>query len=150
MKKTIVLLLLSLLLLFSCKSRESSSFSLEEKEREILVSIGNKNYRALSSDNASSSAFLALLEKGELVVDMHDYGNFEKVGPLGESIVRCDEHITTKPGDIILYQGDKIVLYYDTNTWSFTSLAHIPNVTREELLAVLGEGDVRVTFSLLE
>ena len=77
---------------------------------------------------------------------MHDYGNFEKVGPLPFELPRNDETITTEPGDIILYQGNQITIYYDENTWNFTRLAKIDNVTREELLDVLGSGDVTVTF----
>lgn len=74
------------------------------------------------------------------------YGNFEKVGPLPFELPRNDETITTEPGDIILYQGNQITIYYDENTWNFTRLAKIDNVTREELLDVLGSGDVTVTF----
>ena len=79
---------------------------------------------------------------------MEDYGNFEKVGNLGISLPRNDTRITTGPGDIILYQGNSITIYYDTNTWNFTQLGKIPVATREHLLSVLGKGTVTVTFSL--
>jgi chitodextrinase len=59
---------------------------------------------------------------------------------------RNDESITTEPGDVILYQGNQITIYYDQNTWNFTKLATIGNVTKEELLDALGEGNVTVTF----
>ena len=77
---------------------------------------------------------------------MHDYGSFEKVGSLPWSLERNDESITTEPGDVILYQGNQITIYYDQNTWNFTKLATIGNVTKEELLDALGEGNVTVTF----
>ena len=79
---------------------------------------------------------------------MHDYGNFEKVGQLGFSLPRNDTRITTEPGDVILYQGNQITVYYDTNTWSFTRLGKIENASREELLSAFGDGEVNVTFSL--
>lgn len=79
---------------------------------------------------------------------MSDYANFEKVGPLGFSLPRNDKSITTTPGDIILYQGNQITIYYDTNSWNFTKLGKIENVTQEELKEILGNGDVTVTFSL--
>lgn len=79
---------------------------------------------------------------------MNDYGNFEKEGNLGTTLPRNDTRITTGPGDIILYQGSSITIYYDTNTWSFTRLGKINGVTREQLLTALGKGSVRVTFSL--
>ena len=81
-------------------------------------------------------------------MDAHDYGNFEKVGDLPWTLPRSDEEITTKPGDIILYQGNQITLYYDVNTWNFTRLARIGNVTHEELLEVCGEGDTTLKFWL--
>lgn len=83
-----------------------------------------------------------------LTVDMSDYGNFEKVGSLGQSLPTNDQSITTQPGDVILYQGNSITIYYGTNTWSFTRLGKIENATREGLLQASGDGDVQVTFSL--
>ena len=77
---------------------------------------------------------------------MHDYGGFEKVGELPWTLPRNDVSITTKPGDILLYQGNQLTIYYDENTWSFTRLAALDGVTKEELLDVFGDGDVTVKF----
>jgi len=78
-------------------------------------------------------------------LELHDYGSFEKVGPLPWDLPRNDESITTVPGDVILYQGNQITIYYDENTWNFTRLAKIGNVTKDELLEVFGPGNVTVT-----
>ena len=80
---------------------------------------------------------------------MQDYGSFEKVGELPETLPRNDEHITTEPGDIILYLGNNITIYYDVNTWDFTKLGHIDNITQDELKSILGDGNVSATFSLI-
>ena len=87
-----------------------------------------------------------LLAQGPVTVEMDDYGGFEKVGPLGTTLTRSDEQITTQPGDVILYQGNQITIYYGTNTWSFTRLARIDDPT--DLREKLGDGTVSVTFSL--
>ena len=79
---------------------------------------------------------------------MHDYGHFEKVGTLPWTLPTNDTQITTEPGDIILYQGNQLTIYYDTNTWNFTKVGKIEDVTKEELLEVLGEGDVTVQIYL--
>ena len=79
---------------------------------------------------------------------MHDYGNFEKVGDLPWELPTNDEEITTKPGDIILYQGNKITIYYDENQWNFTKIGKISYVDEEELREVLGDGDVTAEFSV--
>lgn len=79
---------------------------------------------------------------------MHDYGNFEKVGDLPWGLPTNDEEITTKTGDIILYQGNKITIYYDENQWNFTKIGKISYVDEEELREVLGDGDVTAEFSV--
>ena len=79
---------------------------------------------------------------------MSDYGNFEKVGPLGQSLPTNNQQITTGAGDIILYQGNQITIYYDRNSWNFTRLGKINGVTSRQLRDILGSGDVSVPFSL--
>ena len=77
------------------------------------------------SDNSSAEALVQKLKEGPVTLLMHDYGSFEKVGELPFSLPRNDEQITTEPGDVILYQGNQITFYYDTNSWSFTRLGKI-------------------------
>ena len=108
--------------------------------------IGDRYYSIDLENNSSAEAFLEKLKKDPLTVDMQDYGNFEKVGDLPWSLPTNDEKITTKPGDIILYQGNKITIYYDENTWNFTKLGSINGVTGEELKEALGDGNVTVEF----
>ena len=116
----------------------------------LAITANGTEFLATFVDNSSAEAFIVRLREGPLALSLHDYGGFEKVGPLGMSLPANDEQITTEPGDVILYQGDQITIYYDENTWSFTRLAHIDGATRDGLLAVFGEGDVEVTFSLRE
>ena len=81
---------------------------------------------------------------------MEDYARMEKVGPIGTTLPRNDEQISTGPGDQILYQGRYFVIYYGRNNYSLTRLGKIDNVTESELKAALGDGDVTVTLSLGE
>lgn len=114
----------------------------------LVIEANGKTFVAGLADNSSAEALVEKLTPGPVTVDMHDYGSFEKIGPLPWSLPRNDEQITTAPGDVILYQGNQITIYYDQNTWEFTRLAEIDGVTKEELLAALGEGDISVTFSI--
>lgn len=100
-----------------------------------------------AENNSSSEALLQLLKAGDITISMHDYGNFEKVGPLGISIPRNDEDITTTPGDVILYQGNQVTVYYDENRWDFTKLGYI-DIDQDELKSILGSGDVTVVLSV--
>ncbi len=115
---------------------------------KIKLKIGEQTFTATLVDNSSTKALKEMLAKGDVTVEMEDYANMEKVGPLGASLPRNDKHTTTSAGDLILYQGRYLVIYYDPNTWSFTRLGKIDNVSRSELLAALGRGDVTVTLSL--
>lgn len=118
------------------------------KTNMINIQVGDTILTAELSDNSSADALKELLEEGPLTVKMSDYGNFEKVGPIGTTLPRNDEQITTEPGDIILYQGNSITIYYDTNSWNFTRLGKITGMTGDEIKKALGEGSVEVTFSL--
>ena len=112
--------------------------------------VNGKVLKILAAENSSADAFLDLLKSGDVPVEMHDYGSFEKVGPLGTTLPRNDEQITTEPGDVILYQGDQITIYYDVNNWSFTRLGKVQDLSQAELKDILGSGNVTVTFSLSE
>ena len=110
------------------------------------ITVGDQTLTATFADNPSAEEFRALLAQGPVTVEMEDYGGFEKVGPLGTTLTRSDERITAEPGDVILYQGNQITIYYGTNTWNFTRLARIDDPT--DLREKLGDGSVSVTFSL--
>ena len=112
----------------------------------LKISVGDHILMATFEDNSSAEEFRELLAQGPLTVEMEDYGGFEKVGSLGVTLTRNDTQITTEPGDVILYQGNQITIYYGTNTWSFTRLARIDDPT--DLREKLGDGTAAVTFSL--
>ena len=128
--------------------RQITVQAVENGESMIYVHIGENVLTVKPEHNSSADAFLDLLSQGDITIQMHDYGNFEKVGPLGSSLPTNDSQITTGPGDLILYQGNQITIYYDTNTWSFTRLGKVQNLTQAELKAILGGGDVTAVFSL--
>ena len=117
---------------------------------QITSDSGKSELTARLVDNSSAMAFYELLEKGPVTIKMTDYGNFEKVGSLGTKLPRNDTQITTQAGDIILYQGNQITIYYDTNSWNFTRLGKVDGVTQAELKKILGKGNVTAVFSVME
>ena len=140
-------LAMMLLLLAGCSSTHALEAS-EGKSRMFYAYVNSSVLPILAADNSSTDAFLDLLKTGDVTIDMHDYGSFEKVGPLGTILPRNDEQITTEPGDVILYQGNQITIYYDVNSWTFTRLGKVQDLSKEELKKILGHGNVAVTFSL--
>lgn len=97
-------------------------------------------------NNSSADAFRELVSNG-LTIEMHDYGGFEKVGQLDTKLPRNDEQISVSAGDVILYQGNSVTIYYDTNSWSFTRLGKVKGLTESEIKSILSADSVEVTFS---
>lgn len=118
------------------------------KQAQFYIIAGETTFTADFADNSSADAFRELLAQGSLTIDMSDYGSFEKVGSIGQSLPREDTQISTTTGDVILYQGNQIVIFYGTNSWSYSRLGKIQNAAEDDLLTAFGSGDVAITFSL--
>lgn len=114
----------------------------------LYIKIGENILEAELTENSSAAALAELLKDKDITIEMHDYGDFEKVGEIGTNLPVNDERITTAAGDLILYHGDKFVIYYDTNSWNFTRLGKIKNISETELKNILGENNVTVTLTL--
>ena len=114
----------------------------------VKVKINDNVFDVKLENNSATQEFIKELKKGNVTVNASEYGGFEKVGNLGFSLPTSDENIGTAPGDIVLYQGDKISLFYGSHSWSYTKLGKIDNVDFNKLKEVLGSGDVTLEFSL--
>ncbi|MBO6230034.1 MAG: hypothetical protein J6O50_05660 [Ruminiclostridium sp.] len=112
-----------------------------------VLSINNKKIDVEWENNDSVRALAELAEKGDVTSEMSMYGGFEQVGSLGTSLPRNDKQTTTAPGDIVLYSGSNIVVFYGSNSWSYTRLGRITGMTESELAGLLGSGDVTLTIS---
>ena len=116
----------------------------------IQIKVKDKVLNVKLENNSSVDSFVEKLKEGDIVVKAHEYGGFEKVGELGFSLPREDTSITTSAGDIVLYQGNQISLFYNSNSWSYTKLGKIQNIDSDELKNILGDGDVSLTFTLIQ
>ena len=117
-----------------------------------MLTIGGITKTATLVSNSSTEALVAQLQLGNITYEAHDYGNFEKVGPLGYTFPENNEQINTVPGDLILYQGSNLCIYYDTNSWNFTRIGKLDNMTQAEIKTWVnaGGGNVSVTLSISE
>ncbi len=122
----------------------------ENPMKQITLTFNGHTYTATLEKNAAVDAFVALLREngGSITISAGDYGGWEKVGPLGQALPCDDVQTTTSVGDFVLYSGDQIVLFYGSNSWSYTRLGRIndPGGLRE----ALGDGDVDITFRLAD
>lgn len=116
----------------------------------IKITVSGKTLPVKIEDNEATRALVAALSEASITYEAHDYGGFEKVGPLGLTLPANNSQITTQPGDVILYSGNQIVLFYGNNTWSYTRLGKIQYESLDELKSFLkaGEGNISVTLSL--
>ena len=115
---------------------------------QILLSVDGTPLTVLWEENGSVAALAALLEEGAITLDTRAYGGFEQVGSLPQSLPRADVQMTTAAGDLVLYSGDSIVLFYGSNTWVYTKLGHIDGLSEAELQALLGGEQATVTLAL--
>ena len=139
----------------SCSRSQNtvSSGNDDAAEREggiMYIYICGNRLEAQLDDGESARALAGLLAEGDIIYTADDYGNFEKVGDIGRTLPRNDEYISVSAGDVILYQGCNICLYYGTNSWSFTRIAKIVGYSAAELRGLLGAGlgSVQVRLSL--
>lgn len=155
MKRNFLLFILASLCVFSaCNENATAEAKVSGElygENEVTISCNGVSYNAHLAKNKSAEEFFALLQKGSLTLDMHDYGGFEKSGdlPSGQNITRSDTNFDAKAGDFILFQGKTIAIYYGENNYNFTRLGHIDGATKTLMRNFLnaGGGNVKVTFS---
>ena len=118
-----------------------------EEENTLKMTIGGTAATVEWEDNESVAALKELVKDGPLTVQLSMYGGFEQVGPLGAELPRSDVQTVTQAGDIVLYSGDQIVVFYGSNSWAYTRLGHITDKTAEEMAALLSGGDVALELS---
>lgn len=114
----------------------------------LKIEIGQETFTATLANNSSVDALKELLKNGPLTLKMSDYAGMEKGADLGVTLPQNNQQMNTTAGDIILYQGRTLVIYYDTNSWSLTPIGKIKDLDEALLKETLGSGDVTVTFSL--
>ncbi|MBR2551836.1 MAG: hypothetical protein IKF05_02420 [Erysipelotrichaceae bacterium] len=122
----------------------------EEKDMQLYLRIKDTEVQVSWEDNETVDALKKLAGEGELTVELSMYGGFEQVGPLGISLPHKDAQTTTASGDIVLYSGNQIVVFYGPNAWAYTRIGHITDKTPSEMTELLSKGDVSVTFYCAE
>lgn len=120
----------------------------DETEQMLQMKLGDVPVAVDWETNEAVTALQALCRDKPLTIGLSMYGGFEQVGEIGVSLPRNDTQIKATAGDIVLYAGDRLVVFYGTNSWSYTRLGHIRDLSADELEALLGGGDVTVTLTL--
>ena len=119
----------------------------DEKKEMLQMKLGDVPVAVDWETNEAVAALKTLCADKPLTIGLSRYGGFEQVGELGAALPRNDTQIKATAGDIMLYAGDRLVVFYGTNSWSYTRLGHIRDLPAAELEALLGGGDVTVTLT---
>lgn len=125
---------------------DTNSDTEENMVKKMTLQIGNSSFTATLENNPAVDAFVEMMNDSPIIIQMNDYAGFEKVGSLGTNLPADDKQTTTHAGDIVLYNGNQIVIFYGSNAWSYTRLGKIDDLSGWE--DALGSGDITVTFSL--
>ena len=145
--KKLAALLCALILLLARLTAIAEDITTEEGENDMQMMIGETPVTVAWEDNASVEALKTLAMEG-IAIEMSMYGGFEQVGAIGQSLPRDDQQTTTTSGDIVLYSGNQLVVFYGSNSWAYTRLGHITDQTPEQMKVLLGNGDVTITLSM--
>lgn len=116
--------------------------------KTLTMKIDGKKVAVDWEENKSVAALTELVKDKPLTVQTSMYGGFEQVGSIETSLPRNDAQTTTQAGDIVLYSGNQIVVFYGTNSWAYTRLGHITDKTAAQMKDLLGNGNVTIEFSL--
>lgn len=150
--REIVLTIALSLLLLSCSSEDTQALTsyYETMTQKMYITIGERTESVTLADNSATQALVKKLQQASVTVTLNSSGDFEIWGDLGFALPTSNEQINAQPGDVILYGDRNICIFYGTNSWSYTRLGKIDNLSASELRAFLKavESNIGVTLSL--
>ena len=144
-----MMMLLAAMLFVSCSSEENEVMA-QTRQEKLYITIDGMTKTATMVDNAATQELVARLQQAPVTVTLNSSGGFEIWGALGFSLSTSNEQVNAQPGDIVLYNGSNICMFYGTNSWSYTRLGHIDGLSESELRTFLkaGQNNISVTLSL--
>ena len=149
--KRVLLLSLCALVLFGlvgCREKEITDKSTIDDEKEYMkLYFNDTEIPVIWEDNQTVQELMEEAGKGDIVVQMAMYSDNEQVGSLEKSYTKDDEQITTYSGDIVLYSGDKIVVFYGSNSWAYTRLGKM-NIPKDDVTELLSNGDITLKIAI--
>lgn len=140
------------LLVMACSNDEAQAQTpnYETMAQKIYITIDGRTERVSLAGNSATQALVAKLQQAPVTVTLTSSGGFEIWGALGFSLPTSNEQMNARSGDVVLYSGSNICIFYGANSWSYTRLGKIDNLSESELRTFLkaGESNIGVTLSL--
>lgn len=144
------ILIIMAAMLMACSSKENEITAQDTLDYKMNITIDGQTKSVTLVDNAATKALIEKLQQGPVTVNLNSSGGFEIWGALGFSLPTSNQQITAHPGDVILYNGSNICIFYGSNSWSYTRLGKIDDLTGNELRTFLkaGQSNISVTLSV--
>ena len=147
-----IFMILAALLVMSCSRDEiqAQTTNYETMTTKMYITIDGRTEAVTLTNNSATQELVAKLQEASVMVTLNSSGGFEIWGALGFSLPTSNEQINAQPGDIVLYNGSNICMFYGTNSWNYTLLGKIDGLSESELRTFLkaGESNISVTLSL--
>ena len=147
-----IFMILAALLVMSCSrdNIQAQTTNYETMTTKMYITIDGRTEAVTLTNNSATQALVAKLQEASVTVTLNSSGGFEIWGALGFSLPTSNEQINAQPGDIVLYNGSNICMFYGTNSWNYTLLGKIDGLSESELRTFLkaGESNISVTLSL--
>ena len=145
MKEKMILIAICMTIIFCMSACSGNTMNSGENQNAVTeISTSEKDE---SADDEAIGDSTMIMMNGDITIQMSMYGGFEQVGSIGQSLPRDDKQTTTSSGDIVLYSGNQMVVFYGSNSWSYTRLGHISDKDEAEMADLLSQGDVTITIS---
>ena len=150
MKKYMLTLLTMLFVACSSDGGTQAETLQTENDMKMYITIAGQTQRVVLANNAATQELVTRLHNGAVTVTLNSSGGFEIWGPLGFSLPTSNQQMMAQPGDVVLYNGSNICLFYGSNSWSYTRLGKIEGLSESQLRTFLkaGESNITVTLSL--
>ncbi len=142
--KAIVNIIAILMLTTTCV--KADVYAAETDDNVFYISAGGKQIKVQMVDNAATGKLREMLDEGDLAINMTRNG-FEQYGSLGTSLPSDDTYITAKPGDVLLYNSNTICMFYASNSYSYTRIGKVQNMSNDELKELLSGESLTFTLS---
>ena len=130
------------------KTKETDMKTEILSENEIRITVGTGSFIVKLDENSSAAALRELLAEGDRTISASNYGGFEKVCALGTTLPSNDVQTTTSAGDVMLYSGNQIVIFYGANSWAYTRLGRVEGLSAEDLKSILSGPETEITLGL--
>ena len=130
--------------------KNDTSYNIQEAgtKMKMNVQIGDYTFTAALEQNQAVNELVEMMKESPVTIEMSDYAGFEKVGPLGKELTTDNHQTTTTEGDIVLYNGNQIVIFYGSNSWRYTRIGKVDDLANWK--KALGSKDVTAVFTLAE